>query len=221
MKIIKTFVFLIALFVTIPLISASAQVETQDIEATTEIAETISAEDKSTGRTERLESYKAKVATKLADAQAKRIVARCKTAQVKISAYRKTATTLVENRTNAYIRIGEKLDALLVKMQMAELNTVTLETAREDMRADLVTLNTSFENYDTALADLEAMDCASDPDSFNAALVEARNLQASLKTQAQEFRQFASEQIKLILQDIRQQIVNKTEQTQTNDSTGE
>ena len=205
----------------VPLVSVKAVEETQEQQVPVETTETTAVEDKSTGREERLESYKAKASAKLAEAQAKRITTRCKAAQIKISTYRKTATVVIENRTNVYLGIADKLDTLLAKMQSAELNTVTLETARDDMRADLVILKDSFENYDTALADLEAMDCASDPDSFNAALVEARNLQTSLKTQVQEFRQFASEQIKLILQDLRQQLDNKTEQTQTNQSTGE
>lgn len=211
-KKIKTSILLIALFALVPFTSVSAQVDTQEQVEPVEATETTILEDKATGRAERLESYKAKVSAKLAEAQSKRIASRCKTAQVKITAYRKTVTTVVENRTKVYVAIGEKLDNLLAKMQKAELNTQTLETAREDMRADLAVLKTSFEDYDTALADLEAMDCVSDPESFNAALLEARNLQTTLKTKTQEFRQFSTSQIKLILQDIRLQLENKVEQ---------
>lgn len=216
MKKIKTSIFLIALFALVPFVSVNAQVDTQEQEATTETAETAEttiSEDKSAGRTERLETYKAKVSAKLADAQAKRIAGRCKSAQNKISAYRKSATVVIENRTRVYLSVGEKIDALLAKMQTAELDTVKFETARDDLRADLLSITESFDAYDTALADVEAMDCASDPDAFNAALTEARSLRAGLKTQIQEFRQFATTQMKEILQELKLQLENKTEST--------
>lgn len=203
------------MFALVPLVSVNAQEE--PVEST----ETTTIEDKSTGRSERLESYKAKVSAKLADAQAKRIAGRCKSAQNKLSAYRKSASVVAQNRTRVYAGVVEKLDTLLAKMQKAELNTQTLETARDDMQADLVILKASFDNYDTALADVEAMDCTVDPDAFIAALSEARNLRTGLKTQVQEFRQFAVVQMKEILQDLKTQLENKTESTDDSQSIGE
>lgn len=221
MKKIKTFIFLIAIFALVPFVSVNAQVETQEQEASTETAETTTPEDKSAGRSERLESYKAKASTKLADAQAKRIATRCKSAQNKLSAYRKSASVVAENRTRVYLGVVEKLDTLLAKMQKAELNTQTLETARDDMQSDLVILKASFENYDTALADVEAMDCVADPEAFNAALMEARSLRAGLKTQVHEFRQFVTVHMKEILQDLKSQLENKTESTDDSQTIGE
>lgn len=210
-KKIKTSIFLIGILTLVPFVSVSAQEETQVQETPTETAETTTPDDKSAGRSERLESYKAKVSAKLAESQSKRIAGRCKSAQNKLSAYRKSATVVAENRTRVYQDVAEKLDNLLAKMQKAELNTQTLETAKNDMQSDLVILKASFENYDTALADLESMDCVSDPDAFNAALTEARSLRTELKAQVQEFRQFATVQMKQILQDLKSQLENKTE----------
>ncbi len=212
---------MIAVFTLVPFVSVNAQVETQEQTVLTETAETTGSEDKSIGRSERLDNYKSKVSTKLADTQAKRIAGRCKSAQNKLSAYRKSASVVAENRIRVYDGVVEKLDTLLMKMQKAELNTQKLETARDDMKADLVILKASFDNYDTALADVEAMDCAIDPDAFIAALLEARSLRSGLKTQVQEFRQFAIVQMKEILQDLKTQLENKTESTDDSQSIGE
>lgn len=214
-------IFLVAVFALVPFVSVNAQEETQEQVEPVETTETKILEDKTTGRTERLESYKAKVSAKLAEAQAKRIAGRCKSAQNKISAYRKSANVVVENRTRVYQGVGEKIDALLIKMQAAELDTVKFETARDDLRSDLLLITESFDAYDTALADVEAMDCVSDPDAFNAALVETRSLRAGLKTQIQEFRQFATTQMKEILQELKLQLENKTESADDSQNTEE
>lgn len=218
---IKVFSFLVVLMLATPFVLVGAQGETQEPQEAVETAETTNLEDKKLTREERLNAYKAKVTTKLADAQSKRIANRCKASQNKVVAYRKSVNAIVENRTRVYNAIVEKLDTLLIKMQKAELSTVTLETAREDMRADILSMKENFESYDTALADLEEMDCEADPDSFNAALVEARSLQTTLKTQIQEFRQFVAQDIKQIIQDLKIQLSNKTETTQPNESTEE
>ena len=173
---------------------------------TLEATESTVPEDKGTGRAERIKAYKEKATEKLSEAKQKRITSRCVAAQGKVTSLRAKVNTAVANRKTVYQEVGDKLDTLLAKMQKAELDTTKLETAREDMRADLVLLTENLNAYDTVLADLEAMDCAADPATFQTALTSAREMQTALRAEAQEFRQFATTELKAILQDIRTQL---------------
>ena len=198
--------------------------ETQELlETTTLNAEAVETQtqDRSRGRDVRRKAYQEK-AERLSEAQQRRVAGRCEAAQGKVTSLRARINNAVANRKKVYQEIGEKLDVLLARLQKAEMDTTTLETAREDMRVDLVALTESLDGYDTVLADLEAMDCTADPASFQAALKSAREMQTSLRAQAQDFRQFATTQLRAILQDIRAQLATKTEtSTQPTESTEE
>lgn len=181
---------------------------TQETQTTTAEPEITEPKDRSAGREARIEAYKENAEEKLSEAKQKRISGRCKSAQGKITSLRSRVNNAVANRKKVYLEIGDKLDSLLAKMQKAGLDTTVLETAREDMRADLVILTESLNAYDTALADLEAMDCTTDPATFMAALTSTRELLVILRAQAQDFRRFATEELRAILQDARTQLAN-------------
>lgn len=195
----------------VPQVESQGQLEATTLEA--EVPEA-SPQDRSSGREVRIKAYQEK-AERLSDAQQRRLSGRCESAQGKVASLRSRINNAIANRKKVYQEVGEKLDVLLARLQKAEMDTTTLETAREDMRVDLISLTESLDSYDTVLADLEAMDCTADPESFQAALKSARDMQAALRAQAQEFRQFATTQLKSILQDIRTQLAAKTETTPT------
>ncbi|MCA9328897.1 hypothetical protein KC959_03925 [Candidatus Saccharibacteria bacterium] len=178
-------------------------------------------DDKAAGREARIQALKDKATAKLEEAQEKRIAARCKNAQSKVTSLRARVTGIVQNRKAVYQQVGEKLDVLLEKLKAAELDTMALETAREDMRKEIAVLVESLNAYDTALADIIAMDCESDPETFHAALLSARDLQNTLRTQSQEFRSFATNELKTILQDVRAQLEAKKAETSTESVEGD
>ena len=169
-----------------------------EVEATTDSAAGQS--DKASGREARINAYKERVTTKLSDAKAKRTASRCTAAQEKIVTLRSRVQDAVDKRTSAYQMIGDKLDTLVAKLQEAGADTTAIETAREDVRTDLATLAESMAAYDTVLADLAAMDCASDPQTFMSALESARETQKKLREQAQEFRRFALNELRIAIQ---------------------
>lgn len=191
---------------------------TDEMLQTTIATETEVKDDKSSGREARLKSYKEKTATKLAEAQSKRLKTRCKSAQGKVTTLRAKVNNAVANRNKVYKEIGDKLDTLIPKLTAAGADITKLETARADIRTELTTLTESLNAYDTVLADLLAMDCEADPDSFQSALESAREIQKTLREQAQEFRRFATTELRTILQEIRQQLAEK-EASETPDTT--
>ncbi|HMT55839.1 MAG TPA: hypothetical protein PKD20_03105 [Candidatus Saccharibacteria bacterium] len=171
--------------------------------------------DKSAGRDERLKVYKEKIAEKLTAFKERKIKNGCSTIKGKITSLRTRITTVVANRKKAYKEIGEKLDVLIEKLKAAGADTTKIETIREDIRGDLATLEESMNSYDTVLADLEVMDCEADPATFKSAVLSAREMQKTLREQAQAFRAFATGELKTALQEIRDQLKSSTEQTDT------
>ncbi len=216
---------IVFLMLVISFFSMNAPVFAETEKTTTdEVLQTTSQtaeDDKSAGREARVKSYKEKASTKLAEAQSKRLKTRCKAAQGKVTSLRARVNNVVTNRKKVYQEVGDKLDTLLAKLVAAELDTTKLETARADMRAELVTLTESLNAYDTVLTDLMAMDCEADPDTFQSALLSAREMQVALRTQASEFRSFATTELKAILKDVRSQLEAKKEQTQDSTDSSE
>ena len=105
--------------------------------------------------------------------------------------------------------MGEKLDKLVERLVKAGIDTTKLDTAREDIQADLKVLNASMESYNTVLVDIEEMKCQEDPEAFQAALEEARVLLKTLREQAQEFRRFSTNELRTILQELKIQLEAK------------
>jgi hypothetical protein len=187
---------------------------------TTEVMES-KVEEKKKTMEERLQSYKEKQQQTLAEAQSKRIVARCKSAQVKVASLRTRVTTVVETRKAVYEKIDARLTELLVKLQKAGIVTTGYETAQKDIKVDLASLSESMETYGTVLDDLVAMDCAADPEAFKAALESARETQKELREKSQEFRLFATTQLKTIMQEVRAQLEVLTSETTTETTGGD
>lgn len=220
-----------ALIVAVPVMAVSEQTDTTGPEqeavptdTVTEQAPAETAEDKATARAERLKQYQEKVAEKLSDAKAERLASRCKAAQGKITSLRAKLNNVVANRKKVYQEIGDKLNTLLLKLQAADIDVTALETAIADVKVELEALNTSMEEYDTVLSDLETMDCEADPDAFNTALSEARETQKQLREQAIEFRRFSTTELKEIIKELRAQLSAKSESTpeqEVTETTGE
>lgn len=179
--------------------------------------------DKSAGRDERVKVYKERTTEKLTAFKERKIKNACSSVQGKITSLRARISSVIANRKKVYKEIGEKLDTLIEKLKAAGADTTKIETAREDIRNDLATLEESMNSYDTVLADLEVMDCQTDPTTFKAALESAREMQKSLREQAQAFRSFATGELKTALQEVRDQLKNTSAATtdQTNDTTGD
>lgn len=182
-----------------------AAVETQASDIATSENESLSGSEKKTTE-QRIQAYKEKQTEKLAEAQAKRVQARCKAAQEKVTALQKQVATTIEKRKTAYDAVDTKISALLEKLQKAGIDTKAYETAREDVKIAAASLSEDMDAYGFVLDDLVAMDCAADPDAFKAALEAARTTQKQLREQSQAFRSLVKTDIKALMQEIRTQL---------------
>lgn len=220
MTLILSFAFL---FATGPLLASAVEdsltttneavkTESEQEKTTTDETKT-AAEEKAQEKAARIEEYKKKKVEKLAETQAKRLATRCKSAQGKITSLSARIKNANENRRKVYQTMSEKLDTLVERLVKAGIDTTKLETAREDIKADLEVLEASMDSYETVLSDLEEMSCEEDPEAFQAALEQARLSLKSLREQAQEFRRFSTSELKTILQDLKAQLEAETTKT--------
>ena len=211
----RTALFFVSLLFVISFISVSVSAqEAQNDGGATLTASQQEAIDQAaviekTAQEDRLKTYKEKVSVKLDEAKAKRVTSRCKSAQGKVTSLHARMNKVVANRRKVYKEIGEKFDTLIQRLKKADMDTVKLETAREDIKTELAGLEDSMKNYDAVLSDLEEMDCVSDPEAFAAALSQARDLQKTLREEAQAFRSFVTVELKQLLAETKQQLQDK------------
>ena len=173
-------------------------------QATTNATQTLTTTATQTTTTlqDRLQKRKDALATKLTTAQTTMLKARCQAAQTKLTAVRDQAQTGVANRITVYRNIVTNLTTLMTKLD-GVTDTSALKTAVDGLSAKIDDFDNSVATYKETLADILAMDCASDPTAFRASLDTAKSQQAQLVTDANAIRTYIQETVKPALQTIR------------------
>lgn len=202
-----------SLFIVITPSTVLAQAITEDTQpqTTTPTTEegTTTTEDAAKKEAElkkRIEENKAKLKTKLDEATRKRLIAKCKPAQALVKGAEKSATAVTENRTRAYAKISEKVEALITRLKTAGISTTNLENVQATAKEKAETLAASMKTYDQMLADLQAMDCAADPTAFAATLETARKQRATVKEQAKDLRTYISVTLKEAINKVKAEL---------------
>lgn len=174
--------------------------------------QTTASEAPKTTLADRLAKRKADLATKLTTAQTTRLKARCQAAQTKLTTVNEHAQTASGNRITAYNNIETKLNELVTKLG-SDADTTDLQAALATLSTKMDGFEADVTTYKQTLADLLAVDCASDPTSFRASLDSAKTEQAKLTADSAAIRTFLQETIKPLLQTIRSSL--ETTQTGT------
>lgn len=196
---------IISLFVATP-IFAVQDTSTDDTHSTTE--------EKSEVKTtleERLTKLKTDLQISLTAAQQARLKSRCKAAQVITGKHKTNFEERVKTRTNAYNELVHHLDEIIPRLKAANIDTTTLEQDKASLETKIKSYNTNLAEYKQALADLNEVDCVTDPTGFKAALESARASHQMLISDAKAIRKYVVETIKVTLQDIRTQLKAKAE----------
>lgn len=168
----------------------------------------------------RTEENKAKLKTRVDDATKKRITAKCKPAQTIVKGADANATKVSENRSVTYQKIGERIDALIVKLKAAGINTTNLEVIQATAKQKAEALSVSMKSYQQTLADLQAIDCVADPTAFAATLERARTERTALKAQASELRTYMSTTLKEAINKVKAELeAKKAESDDSSEST--
>ncbi len=176
--------------------------------------DTPSGTDRASGRQDRIDKYKEKVTEKLSAAKERRITNGCKAAQGKVTSLQNNLSRAITNRKDIYTNIKERLDAVVVKLQAASIDTAELEVAIADIETQSSAVMEKIETYKATLEDLAAMDCTVDPTGFAAALSAAREQRTEIVTMAQALKSFVQDDVKAILQTIRQDLASNNEEAE-------
>lgn len=158
-------------------------------------------------RQARLEEAKKNQATKLTSAEERRVAGLCKASQTVITRLQAKVKTTAQARNTRYEAITTKLDTLVTRLQAASVDTTALEAAIAALKTKITAhTTTSLEGYQTALADLAEMDCATDPSGFKAVLTQTRTQRGTLVDQAKELKNMVTVEIRALLDDIKAQL---------------
>ena len=189
-----------------------AQSNDTSVDTTTTVDEASDATDQTTDRASdrqaRIEDYKRQATDRLTAAQERRIANACSAAQAKVAAVQTNTSGAIERRRTAYANISEKLAEIVRKLQAGSVDTTELEASIQEMERLAAAVVTAAEAYQATIADLAEMDCAADPEGFQAALSVARQQRATVVAQAQALRDYISGTLKPLLQSIREQLTS-------------
>lgn len=157
-------------------------------------------------RQERIKSLKDKSTERINASEIRRIEARCVNAQQKLTNLSVRLGDSLERRTVAYQNITSRLNELLLKLQVAGVDTTELELAVNEMTSILNESIASADNFVQNLSDVTEVECVSDPEAFKLLLDEARQRRVEIVSFQSEIQAVKNEKVKPILQSIRESL---------------
>ncbi len=219
-KFVSSVLMMTMIFGVFSPLAVSAQTDTKkvdDTKKTTTVQETTTKTEAqtddstdSTQRDKRIDLYKKQFSEKLTQAQQKKLGTACKSAQGKVTNYHNNLKSAVQKRSGHYETITGKLEELKTKLEAASIDTAELETVMTEIDAKVAAITQAATDYDTALSDLVAMDCATDPTGFKAALSVAREKRAAVLSEIQALKDYVNSTVKTLLKSLREQISNSS-----------
>lgn len=127
-------------------------------------------------RDARIAERKATLQEKLNAKREEILQKRCETAQTRISTLAEKARVATTKRTEVYTGFATKFDKFMEKLAEAGVDTTELEAVLATYNDMVANVANEFAEYNLALDDMIQMDCAGDPEGFEATLKEARQL---------------------------------------------
>lgn len=154
----------------------------------------------------RIAEHKELIKTKISNAKKLRIQSKCKAAQGKVSSVEGRIKGLETSRAQVYKNIINRLTKLSEKLKAKEVDTTELNADIVVLQEKMTKLNTDLAEFKQIVGDLAAMDCATDPDGFNAALEAARTARQQVHQDGLDVRAYINDTIKPLLKTIREQL---------------
>lgn len=164
---------------------------------------------------ERLAKNKEAIKSNITKTQQAKIIARCQSAQGKITSANANIKSFRLARIEVYKKVVTRLTELSTKLKEAEVDTTELDKQITELQTMVNNFETNVTELSQAGADLANMECTADPTSFKAALEVMRAERKSISDDSAAIRAYIKDTIKPTLQTIRQS-VDKPEATEGN-----
>ncbi len=167
----------------------------------------------------RLQKRKDTLNLRLSNAQKTRLQARCENAQGKIRSVEGRIKGIETSRDRVYANLLSHLTDLSGKLKTKNVDTNQLDAQISLLEESIGAFKAGLAEYKQAVADLTAMDCASDPEAFKAALEESRSYRKTLHETGQNIRKLILETIKPALAVIRAELAAQREANSSGEET--
>lgn len=154
----------------------------------------------------RLEKRKARRQSRLDAARELRLKTVCQGVQGKLQAVEARVQGVQRRRTTVYTSLLERLENLGERLKLAGVDTTEYDKQVAELSTKVNTFSQHLEEYSQAVSDMVGMDCAADPEAFQASLEAARTARAELIKEAKEIRTYLTGTIKPTLVSIRQKL---------------
>lgn len=163
-------------------------------------------EEVKAAREARIKKQKETLKVKLGAAEKKKIQEKCKAAQGKTSSVSGRINGLETSRAQVHVNMFNRLDKLTVKLEARGADTTQLKAELTVLAGKVDKFHADLAIYKQSVQDLEALECATDPEGFKAALLTARTNLETVKADAKDVQTFLKETIKPLLKSIRSQL---------------
>lgn len=137
---------------------------------------------------DRVAKNKATYAATLSAGDQAKLKLKCKVAQIKSKAYAVTVTDKVKVRTENYTKITTTLTGVIADMKAAGTDTKAIEAAQTELTTLIASYTTDVAAYQTAVADVNDVDCIVDPAGFKGALEGARAARVVIAKDTKDIR---------------------------------
>lgn len=158
----------------------------------------------------RVAERKEALKTRLTAAKQARIKNRCKASQGKLGSLQGRITGLETSRAQVYQNLTNRLTRLSEQLATHNVDVTELNTQITELTTLTEAFTTDLTAYKTAVADLAAMDCESDPEGFQASLESAREARAKAAESAKAVRTYLAETIKPTIKELRAQFAQNS-----------
>lgn len=161
-------------------------------------------------QTERIAERKAALKTKLTAAQQKRIQARCKSAQGKITELNAKSANTQQARLKVYGDVTTRLNDFQTKVAAQGVDTTILKTQLTELQTKIDTFQSDVKVYTDAVADTAALDCVADPTAFKASLDASRSALTKVREDAVAIRTHLNQNVKPAMVTIKTELAKES-----------
>ncbi len=193
-----------ALSLSVAAVQAEGSSTSSQAQTATTTTDTETADDTPQGTlADRMNQNKSAFKENLTKAAQTALKTRCKAAQGLLSSLSGRIKGIQTSRNEVYTNIVDHLTSLQTKLQNKDVDTTELQAEIATLQTKITTYKTDLTAYKQAVADLAAMDCASDPAAFKSTLDAARAAREKVAKDSADIKAYVTDTIKPTLVKIR------------------
>jgi Skp family chaperone for outer membrane proteins len=155
---------------------------------------------------ERIEAAKAKTSSRLSTQREERIKQTCQSAQDKTTGLSSRLETKFANRSSNFSLMSDKLNNLVAKLQLAQVDTTNLQAIVTEMSTLVAVAEAESTMYETNISDVGEVDCRNESVGFVALIESARLKRAEVLSNYSNLKDILNNKLKIELQGIQAQL---------------